>query len=296
MNPRCARLVGLLLGVACFSLALALQPWSGRLQQDRTGGVLAMLLGDGRRLFANHVFVKADAYFHRGVYPSIFDGRRAEDPHLLEAGWQNHEHEHDHDHDHDHDCDHGWLDHARQSGQRWDWIAWMNRSLRPTAHVHLGGGEERELLPWLRLAAELDPNNPQNFALPAYWLRRQLGKVDEAEQFLRLGLRHNPGDPALLFELGLLLLDNREDFERARNVLELAWARWLEREAPAPSPDELLAVGILARLARIAEHEGDLDRAIGWLQRLELMSPQPEAIRQQILELQERTGSGGVAP
>ena len=32
-----------------------------------------VLLGDGRKLFANHFFVKADVSFHSGYYPSIFD-------------------------------------------------------------------------------------------------------------------------------------------------------------------------------------------------------------------------------
>ncbi len=36
-------------------------------------GALAVLFGDGRRLFANHFLAKADAYFHRGRYPSIFE-------------------------------------------------------------------------------------------------------------------------------------------------------------------------------------------------------------------------------
>jgi len=286
MNPPRARLLALLLGVGSFSLALALQPWSTHLQRDRAGGLLPMLLGDGRRLFANHVFAKADAYFHRGVYPGIFDRPQTEDSHMVEAASDD-PHDRDHEHDHEHD-------HEQGSGR--DWIAWMNRGLRPVSHVHLGGGEEREMLPWLRLAAELEPSNAQTFALTAYWLRRQLGKVDEAEQFLRQGLRHNPGNPALLSELGLLLLDNREDIERARNVLEVAWAKWVEIEAVKSDPDELLGAGILARLATIAERQGDPKRALSWLERLEPISPRPEAIREHIGELRRQVESGSDAP
>src|SRR5436305_1970665 len=71
-------LVLLLLGATCFSLATVVQPramaWSKRGGSDT---VLKVLLGDGRRLFANHFFVKADVYFHSGYYPSIFDQAQA---------------------------------------------------------------------------------------------------------------------------------------------------------------------------------------------------------------------------
>jgi len=53
------------------------------------------LLGDGRRLFANHFFIMADVYFHSGYYPSVFD-RNAPKPdqrHL--AGQEEHEDDQD---------------------------------------------------------------------------------------------------------------------------------------------------------------------------------------------------------
>ena len=71
-------LILLLLLAACFSLATVLQGrasgWSKRGQSDN---MLNVLLGDGRRLFANHFFVQADVSFHSGYYPSIFDQARA---------------------------------------------------------------------------------------------------------------------------------------------------------------------------------------------------------------------------
>ncbi len=71
-------LVLLVLLAACFSLATVLQErafgWSRRGKSDN---VLNVLLGDGRRLFANHFFVQADVSFHSGYYPSIFDQARA---------------------------------------------------------------------------------------------------------------------------------------------------------------------------------------------------------------------------
>src|SRR5438034_1928617 len=93
-------LILVLLAASTFTVATALQPrilhWSQRGQDS----VLKVLLGDGRRLFANHFFVKADIYFHSGYYPSIFDKKpaRQEDGHL--AGREDHDedaHEHEAD-------------------------------------------------------------------------------------------------------------------------------------------------------------------------------------------------------
>src|SRR5215813_11415978 len=60
--------------------------------------VLQVLFGDGRQLLANHVFVKADVYFHSGYYPSIFDQQRAptNSQHMVQSAEAGHE-EHDHE-------------------------------------------------------------------------------------------------------------------------------------------------------------------------------------------------------
>src|SRR4051812_3792589 len=65
------RLILALLLVCCFTIATELEPWFQNWNAPRNGSasVLQMLLGDSRRLFANHFFAKADAYFHSGYYP-----------------------------------------------------------------------------------------------------------------------------------------------------------------------------------------------------------------------------------
>src|SRR6266705_2919921 len=70
-------LILVLLAASTFTVATALQPRIVRWSQRGQDSVLKVLLGDGRRLFANHFFVKADIYFHSGYYPSIFDQAQA---------------------------------------------------------------------------------------------------------------------------------------------------------------------------------------------------------------------------
>src|SRR6185436_1226965 len=66
-----------LLGSVAFSLAACLEPWfqSWKGSRTKSDNVLQTALGDGRKLFASHFYAKADAYFHNGYYPTIFDNK-----------------------------------------------------------------------------------------------------------------------------------------------------------------------------------------------------------------------------
>ena len=250
----------------------------------RSGGVLEVLLGDGRRLFANHFFVKADVYFHSGCYPTIFDDRQAvQTSHLAEdAGaveGQNVEEEQ------------SFLSQPR------DWIDRFNRYFFPAAHTHLdhGGpqaqlpqegctqhepdGDVAEILPWLKLSARLDPKRVETYTVAAYWLRDNMGKADEAEAFLREGLRANPGSAAILFELGRIYQLDRKDRERARNLYELALRYWREQEANKEDPDIFKFAQITMHLAAVERESGHLEAAIRYLKMLQKVSPNPASIQ-----------------
>lgn len=277
-----------LLATVAVSLSTSLEPWFQNWQGNRTksANALQVALGDGRRLFANHFFFKADAYFHNGYYPSIYDRRpESEKAHMVEAMQQP---------DGEHEEENGYL------GEPKDWLDRFSRNLFPSRHAHLGGaageasaknglergegrgehvhgehcnhdhdeesptpaGGEQEILPWLRLSAELDPERVQTYVLASYWLRTKLGKDKEAEQFLREGLNANPGDCEILLELGRIYYEHRKDVSRACNVLELAYKNWRQREAGKPEPDLFLGVQILNLLAMLERERNNPARAI----------------------------------
>ena len=264
-----------LLVAAGFSLATVLQGradgWSRRGQSDN---LLAVLLGDGRRLFANHFFVQADVSFHSGYYPSIFDqARRPQGTDHLTAKEGEAAHE-----EHEHQMN--FLGPAR------DWIERFGRRFMITEHTHLHGENEREILPWLKMSSALDPQKVETYVVAAYWLR-DLGKVKEAERFLRQGLLHNPGSYELLFELGRLCYEDHQDAARARKIWELALRRWAEQEAANKQPDVLKLDQIAVNLSRLEEREGNLARAIQLLELARKGSPHPEALQQQIHALKQ---------
>ena len=277
-RPISAVSILLLLAAGCFSLATILQPRAGTWRErGEPDNVLKVLLGDGRRVFANHFFVRADVYFHSGYYPSIFDQTQAprDSRHMTAKEGSQAEEQHERE--------------MSFLGPPRDWIERFGRHFLITEHTHLAGGNEREILPWLRLSAELDPQRVETYTVAAYWLRH-MGKMTEAEQFLREGLRANPGSYEILFELGQLYRENYHDLQRARNVWEFALRRWQEQQPDKKEPDLFALSEISVSLARLEEEAGNFDRAIAYLELARKASPQPESLQKQIEELKQKAG------
>ena len=291
---------------AVLALGTWLEPWFQQWAGSRTRStdLLTVVLGDSRRLFAKHIYAKADAYFHRGYYPSIFDARPESDEMHMATGAA------------------GTQDEPRDSegvSKPRDWIEAFGRNFYPSKHTHLGEGsdgccdhdqgdhehgadcqhehgpdcghaaaskrgEEREMLPWLKLAATLDPEMPDTYVVAAHWLRNYLGKIDEAEEFLRAGLRSNPGHPGMLFELGRIFKENRKDIVRARNVWEIGVERW---EQSGKSDRELLVYAqLLGNLARLEEEQKNFPRAINHVRQLIQVSPNKAALEKWIHDME----------
>jgi tetratricopeptide (TPR) repeat protein len=297
MRPsRVASLSLLALLILCFGLAAYLdtwfQAWAGNRAQSNN--LLSVLLGDSRRMFANHFFVKADAYFHSGYYPSVFDNREAfRTPHMAE--------------DANAMAGHNEGDETGFLGKPRDWIDAFSRQFFPSKHTHLDEGgvpgnagethdlgassEVREILPWLRLSAELDPNRVETYTVTAYWLRRRMGRVAEAEQFLREGLRANPDSYEILFELGRVYAEDRHDLNRARNLWEAALKQWQKQEPAKPKPDIFMFLQIISQLALLDVTQGDFRTALAHMEMWKAKSPNPGAIQEQIEELRKKLHS-----
>ncbi len=286
--------------VFCFGLAAKLDVWFQTWQGNRTqsGNLLSVTLGDARRIFANHFFTKADAYFHSGYYPTVFDNREAfKTAHMAEdAGAVNGQNSGDENH---------FLGRPR------DWIDAFGRKFYPSVHTHLDEGgaqahtatsgdlgdnsEVREILPWLRLSAELDPNNIETYTVTAYWLRQRMGKVAEAEQFLREGLRANPDSHEILYELGRVFAENHHDPARARNLWAVALHKWQKKEATKGQPDKFIFIQIISRLATLEASERNYRQALAYMALWKLHAPHPDEVEKRIEEVREQMTSGDSA-
>lgn len=199
-------------------------------------------------------------------------------------------HEHDEHCDHDKKCSHGDKCDGDHSflGKAKDPMDAFSRHFFVSQHTHLtdkGTNAPKEILPWIKLAAQLDPHKVESYTVGAYWLR-SLHKNGEAEQFLREGLRHNPSSYEILLELGQTYFEQK-DYVRARNVLERGMERWRERENPKPQEqqDRFAALQILNYLARTEDRTGNAERTVRWLEIVRKISPHPEEVDKRIAEV-----------
>lgn len=290
------RLILILLLVSCFNLAAWLEPRrTERLHRgESSNSVLGSLLGDGRKMVADYFYIQADVYFHSGYYPSIFDQARSQE-----------EKDSDVSHPEEGNGKGGQQEEKGFMGEPLDWIDRLSREFKPSRHTHLAGASVRELLPWLKLSAELDPHRIQTYIVTAYWLRSGLGKSDEALDFIRDGLKNNPNSPDLLFALGQIFLEDRKDYPRARNVFLAAKYQWHKRDDSKPvksdnpdveTKDLLLLERILGGLVKTEEAAGNLDQAMKYLQELKLNAVDPQGVQKRIDELQAKINAGKTNP
>jgi tetratricopeptide (TPR) repeat protein len=117
-----------------------------------------------------------------------------------------------------------------------------------------------------------------------------LNKVDDAEQFLRDGLRANPDSHELAFELGRLYLLQRNDSNRARNLWLLALRKWRETEGKAKEPNYVPYDKITVNLGELEAKQGNPLQAIEWLEMAKLHSANPDSVQKQIDALRAQLG------
>jgi tetratricopeptide (TPR) repeat protein len=297
-SAKTLRLLLVALLVFCFGLAANLQPRFHSLESSRrqSSNFFSLLLGDSSRIFANSFFVKADAYYHSGYYPTIFDNNSAfRTAHMAE--------------DTGAVASHNEGEEGAFMGPARNWIDAFGRHFIPNRHTHLDEGgasgelgdskEVREILPWLKLSAELDPENIKTYVVTAYWLRKRLDQVPEAEQVLREGLRNNPNEPQLLFELGRIYFEDYTNSTVARNIWEAGLRSWARQAPGVPQSERLKMTNdnfddrfifeqFQTNLAQLEEEAGSLNQAIARWEQARPASPKPEDIQKHIDELKQK--------
>jgi tetratricopeptide (TPR) repeat protein len=226
-------------------------------------------------MFANQFYVMADVYFHSGYYPSIFDKQEGQSDVLGAVRGQS-----------DNDEDTTNIDFF---GAPKDWISRFGSHFRVNQHTHLGqGAEAQEILPWLKLAADTNPQMIQTYTVAAYWLRTSVHNPKEAEAFLREGLRNNSGNSEILFELGRLYNEDYHDTVRARNVWTAALQRWQAQSDDAKKDNKWLCDNISVNLAYLEENAGNWPQAIQYFEIAKPVSPSPDAIQKRIDEARQK--------
>ena len=294
--------------LACFNLGAYLQLQFKSIESARgqSDNFFNLLLGDSSRIFANSSYTEADVYYHSGYYPTIFDNNQAfETPHMAE--------------DTGAVASHNQGEETSFMGPPRDWLDAFGRHFIPNRHTHLdeggpsddlsGNSKVAEILPWLKLSSKLDPENIQTYLVMSYWLRNNLNKPQEAEQVLHEGLRYNPRNTQLLYELGRIYFENYHNPDRARTIWEAALHSWVQEKPDVPVSERLklndqnfddrfIFEQIQIHLAQLEGSVGNLGAAVDHLKQAQLASPNPADIQKQIDELEqgEKTLKHSTAP
>ena len=290
-SPRTYFLLLLASWVLSFGLAAHLHPQYVVMPLSRADGdVFEITLGESRQLFANEFYTKADVYYHSGYYPSIFDDNKAfKTAHIAEDTGAVSSKNHGED--------------DSFMGPPRDWIDAFGRHFLPDRHTHLdaggadnnqGGSDEvQEMLPWLKLSTDLDPQNVQNYTVSAYWLRQRMNQTNEAFQVLMSGLRHNPGSPDILFELGRLYAESYQDTNRAQNVWQAAAHNWhpMSGTNDAAVANNFIYEKITTQLGQTERAEGHPQAAIDWFEKAKAVSLTPEALQELIDGIKRKMSS-----
>lgn len=281
-----------------FGMAASLVPRYQSLEHaaHQSNNFFKLLLGGSSQIFANNFFIKADAYYHSGYYPTIFDNKQAfETAHMAE--------------DTGAVASHNSGEETSFMGAPRDWVDAFGRNFIPNRHTHLDEGgpnddlsnssKVREILPWLEISSKLDPSNIKTYLVMAYWLRSKLDKTSEAEQVLREGLRYNPGNPQLLFELGRIFYEKYDKVDEARGLWEAAIQGWLKEEPGVPLAERLQPTAqnfdnrfifeqIETSLGLLEARIGNNNPAIADFQEAERASATPGELQQQIDTLKKK--------
>jgi hypothetical protein len=136
----------------------------------------------------------------------------------------------------------------------------------------------------------MNPQMIESYTVGAYWLQAELHNPKEAQAFLFEGLRNNPGNSELLFDLGRLYNEGYHDPNRARNVWLAGLRCWEAQGADVKTnvQSQYLCEEITMNLARLEETEGHWPQAVQYMESVKQISTDPEAIQKQIDEAKKK--------
>jgi tetratricopeptide (TPR) repeat protein len=115
-----------------------------------------------------------------------------------------------------------------------------------------------------------------------------LKRPEEAEQFLRQGLRANPDSYEIYLELGRVYFYNKREPSVGRNIFMLARDKWLKQQAAGDKPEAADYEEILGEIVRVDRQEGDLKAEVADLEELIKVSHSPQTLEAEIRELKAR--------
>jgi tetratricopeptide (TPR) repeat protein len=98
-------------------------------------------------------------------------------------------------------------------------------ALQPSGHLHTEEGSLSQMMPWLRVATELQPEDVEGYLLAAYWMERVAPGIEGAGRVLSEALRRHPSDYRVAMAFSKLHFRYRR-MTAGRSWLNTAIRRW----------------------------------------------------------------------
>ena len=227
-------------------------------------------LGEFKNSLSDMSYLKADIYYHGGVY-HIDEGEDHSHGTLMDErehallGEETEERE----------------ETAQKPGPSLNILLDAGKAVAITGHRHLTGTREKEIVPWLYYAVKLNPHNETAYAVGGFWLATNLKKTDEAIKFLREGLAQNPRSWQISQMLGLIYLVKLKDYENAKIYLEKA-----KECGDRQDLDKFDTRSIYTPLANVYAKTGQTNKALRLYKKLLILFPANKTIEGQIREIE----------
>ena len=162
----------------------------------------------------------------------------------------------------------------------------VSAELAPERHAHLHGRDVREMMPWLKLAVELNPTDPELYLVAAFWLSREADHSDAALEILRAGQINVPFHYEIQLEKGRLLLHEGRTAEAAE-AFDAGLAFWPGNNDPESKDIRLDRASLLQYRGLLYEADGNIAAARDAYREILDMFPSRHEIRARIADLDE---------
>ena len=201
-------------------------------------------IGSAKEAIGDTLFLKADSYYHGGVTLNFKE-------------------------DHDHLNREGEIEKEEGEHQEntfTDWVTQINQKIQSTQHYHLTQDQQKEMLPFLKWATNLDPYNVNALLTTAYWLESHFNKVEDAIELLQEGRRNNPLSWEIDYQLGLLYFNCKHDYALSDAYFLETIKKIGEKEREGVEKHTL--IDSYYHLAESYEHQGKKNDALQVYQQL----------------------------
>jgi tetratricopeptide (TPR) repeat protein len=133
--------------------------------------------------------------------------------------------------------------------------------VQPRTHEHLADTDVFEMMPWLRFATQIDPQNIDAYLGAAFWAAQQDGYLPQALQILAEARAKNPSNYRIPLQKGTILLKNG-DIDGARKDFEQGLTLWPRAPRATEEQKRLDRAALLAYRGFIYELDSQQDKAL----------------------------------